>query len=74
MTMDNLPPDDRDNKRRTVFCEIKLVRSRLKLAQLMERMGDEKLTKRANAQKVEGKGGEEDRECTGRTALREIWK
>ena len=26
------------------------------------------------AQKVEGKGDEEDRECDGRTALREFWK
>ena len=37
-------------------------------------MGDEKLAKRSDAQKVEAKGGEEDRECDGRTALREIWK
>ena len=40
----------------------------------MERMGDETLAKRSDAQKVEGKGGKEDRECDGRTALREIWK
>ena len=37
-------------------------------------MGDEKLAERADAQKVEGKGGQEDQECDGRTALREIWK
>ena len=30
--------------------------------------------KRTNTQKVEGKGGEEDRDCDGKTALREIWK
>ena len=29
---------------------------------------------RSDAQKVEGKGGEEDGECDGRTGLREIWK
>ena len=34
----------------------KLVRSRLKWAGHVERMGDEKLTKRADAQKVWGKG------------------
>ena len=38
----------------------------------MERMGDDKLTKRSDAQKVEGKGSEEDRECDGMTTLREI--
>jgi len=32
------------------------------------------LAKRTNAQKVEGKGGEEDRDCDGRAALREIYK
>ena len=32
------------------------------------------LAKRADAQKVEGKGGEEDRDCNGRIVLREIWK
>ena len=30
--------------------------------------------KRLNAQKVKGKGGEEDGECNGRTALRDIRK
>ena len=40
----------------------------------MERMGAEKLAKRSDAQKVDGKRGEEDRECDGRSALREIWK
>ena len=38
----------------------KLVRSRLKWAGHVERMGDENLTKRADAQKVGGKGGEEE--------------
>ena len=37
-------------------------------------MRDEKLAKRSDAQKVEGKEGEEDRECDGRTALRDGWK
>ena len=45
----------------------KLVRSRLKWAGHVERMGDEKLAKRADAQKVERKEGKEDRECDGRT-------
>ena len=29
----------------------------------VEKMGDKKLTKRADAQKMEGKRGEEDRKC-----------
>ena len=33
-------------------------------------MRDEKLTKRAEAQKVEGTGTQEDRDCDGKTALR----
>ena len=40
----------------------------------MERIGDDKFAMRADAQKVEGKGGEDDRDCDGRSALREIWK
>ena len=53
----------------------KLTRSRLKWAGHVERIGDkQKLTKRADAEKVKGKGSEEDRECDGKTALREIWK
>ena len=40
----------------------------------MARMGDETLAKRSDVQKVEGKGGDEDRFCDGRTALRETWK
>ena len=32
------------------------------------------MAKRTNAQKVEGKGGEEDRDCDGRAALRDIYK
>ena len=36
----------------------------------MERIGVEKLAKGADAQKVEGKGGEEDRKCDGSIALR----
>ena len=31
----------------------------------MENMGDEKLAKRADAQKVKGNGGEEDQNCDG---------
>ena len=45
----------------------KLVSSRLTSAGRVERMGDEKLVKRADAQKVEGKGGGEDRNCDGMT-------
>ena len=44
--------------------------SRLKWVGHVERMGDEKWQR--EAQKVDGKGGEEDRECDGRTALREM--
>ena len=40
----------------------------------METMRDEKLAKRSDAQKVAEKGGNEDRECDGRTALRDVWK
>ena len=50
----------------------KLLRSRLKWAGHVERMGDDKLAKRTDFQKVEGKGGEVDRECDGRTALIEV--
>ena len=32
------------------------------------------MEKRVDAQKMEGIGGKEDRECDGRTVLREIWK
>ena len=52
----------------------KLMRCRLKWAICFERMEDGKLAKRSDAHKEEGKGGEEDQECDGRTALREIWK
>ena len=38
----------------------KLTRSKLKLAGHVEGMGNEKLANRADVQKVEGKGGEED--------------
>ena len=38
----------------------------------MERMGNGKLAKKADAQKME-KAGEEDCYCNGRTALRETW-
>ena len=38
----------------------------------MEKIGGETLAKRADAQNVEGRGGEEDR--GGRTALSEIWE
>ena len=37
-------------------------------------MGDEKLAKRSDAQKVVGKEREEDQECDGRTAIRGLWK
>ena len=46
----------------------------MKWAGHVVRMGDEQLVKRAEAQKVEGKEGEEHRECIRRTALREIRK
>ena len=51
-----------------------LVRIKLKWAGRLERMGYENLAKKSGAQKVEGKGVDEDRECDGTTALREIWK
>ena len=51
----------------------KLVKGRLKWAGHDERMGDEKLAG-SPCRKWRGKGGEEDRECDGRTVLREIWK
>ena len=37
------------------------MRSRLTWADHVDRMGDEKLVKRTNAQKVKGKGADEDR-------------
>jgi len=40
----------------------------------VERMGNETLTNRSDALKVEGTGSEEDRGCDERTALRDIWK
>ena len=53
----------------------KLVRIRLKWDGHVDRMGDEKLTKREQMpRKCGGKEGEEDRECDGRTGLSEIWK
>ena len=51
----------------------KLVRSRLTEAGHVKRMGDEKLSKRADAQKERGKVGDEDRNYDGMTALRETW-
>ena len=33
-----------------------------------------KIRRKQMPRKWKGKGGEEDRECDGRTALREIWK
>ena len=47
----------------------KLARSRWKWTGHVERMKDEQLAERADAQKVEGKGGDDDQECDGRTAL-----
>ncbi len=37
-------------------------------------MAETKTGKEIRCPKVEWKGGEEDRECDGRTALREKWK
>ena len=48
--------------------------SRRKWAGHMGRKGDETLAKKSDAQKVEGKGGDEDRDCDERTALRETCK
>ena len=45
----------------------------MKWAGPVESKVDEKLAKRSNARQWRGKGGEEDRGCDGRTALREIW-
>ena len=45
----------------------KLARSSLTWAGRAERMGDEKLTKRADAQKVEENQGKEDRNCLKET-------
>ena len=42
-----------------------LARSKLTRAGHVERMGDGKLAKRVDAQKVDGKGGEEDCNCDG---------
>ena len=50
------------------------MRSRLNWAGHMERIGDENLAKRAEVQKVEGNGGEEDRDCDGRSALERYGK
>ena len=52
----------------------KLVKSRLIWTGRVERMGDGKLAKRADAQKVDGKGGDESKHCDGKTALRVVWK
>ena len=50
------------------------MRSRLNWVGHVERIRRWKLAERSDAQEVEGKGGEENRECDGKTALREIWK
>ena len=50
----------------------KLVRSRLTRAGHVERRGDEKLTKRTDAQKMDGEGGEEDRNCDGDCIKRDV--
>ena len=52
----------------------KLVKSRLKWASHVERMGNGKLTKRAEAQKMEENGSKEDRDCDGKITLRQTWK
>ena len=36
--------------------------------------GEEKLAKRADAEKEDEKRGEENRKCDGWTSLREIWR
>ena len=46
----------------------------LKWAIHVEGTGDEKLVKRSDVQKVEGKGGGENWDWDGRTALEDIWK
>ena len=51
----------------------RLVRSRLKSAGHVEWIGDETLEKRADELRVGRKGGEEDRHCDGKTALRKTW-
>ena len=43
----------------------KFLRSRLTRTGHVERMGDEKLAKRAHVQKMEGRGDEKDRNCDG---------
>ena len=48
----------------------KLVRNRLKWAGHVEIIDDGKIANRADAQKMEGNGSEEDRHCNRRTALR----
>ena len=50
----------------------KLVRSSLTRAEHVERMGDEKLTRRTDAQKMDGDGGEEDRNCDGDCIKRDV--
>ena len=52
----------------------KLARSRLKWAGHVERTGDENWQREQMPRKWREKGGDEDRECDGRTALREIGK
>ena len=50
----------------------KLVSRRLTWAGHVERMGDEKLTKRTDVQKMDGEGGEEDRNCDGDCIKRDV--
>ena len=51
------------------------MRSSLKWVGHVERMGDDKLAKRSDFKKVEGKRKRgRPRECDGRTALSETWK
>ena len=50
----------------------KQMRSKLRWPGHVETLGGVQLATRADVENVDGKGSEEDRECDGRTALREI--
>ena len=46
--------------------------SQLRWAGLVEKMGEERMAKRADAQRLEGKGGEEELDCDGKTGKRDF--
>ncbi len=48
--------------------------SQLRWAGLVEKMGEERMAKRADARRLEGKGGEEELDCDGKTMEKEILK